>query len=185
YLHTSQGFVVVDGRHNPLPGGQPYGTLTGTLPLDAATTTIPMPVDGGLRRIFVPDFDHSAYTVVQDDTPRVPDPCLGTPLPCPDPDSQTADMAEDPPHTDNNFTSAANAYGVHLLNASGPGAFVQNFGGTTGNAEGGVDCSAVPGVCLTSVAFAPGTREGFLAQTSVGEAKTAGASAFASAARAA
>ena len=195
YLHDSRGFVVVDARHDPVPGGVRYDVLAVPFPPTSRAGANPvMSVDPTTHRLFPPDYynlDKSGmvtqFQVVEDDIPPIVDVCAGKPKPCPDPDAGTEDIAEVPGQTGRTFSSGANAFGVHLLNTGGIPAAIQNLpGDTRGNANlGTFDCFLPsPAPCLSTAAVSPGDREGFLAQTSLAQGSALGSTGYATAGRA-
>jgi hypothetical protein len=172
YLHSKRGYVVVDARHTPLPGGISYSADAQRC-TPCLTTTLS--VDTGLRRLFRYDKDHSGWVVVDDLTPDVPTP------PAPDPDRGTAHIPEQPGVTDRTYAASASAFGAHILSAGGIPTPIQ---GSMRRA----DCVrrvVIPGSgCVLPGLVSPGDREYFVAQTSVGLGSTAGGAAFATGARA-
>jgi hypothetical protein len=184
YFHDRRGFVVTDTRQDPLSGGVSYDILHGAIASKAYRAPF-LSADASSRRIFVPDYDHQKFDVVQDDAPVFPACQPGQdPTAACNPDAGTADIAEQPGKTDRAFSSASNAFGVHLLNTSGPVGAIQNTADPAGvMAEGVVDCYLTPSNCISTTLLSPGDREGFLAQTSLAQGSALGSVAFASAGR--
>ena len=200
YLHDSRGIVLVDARHDPVPGGVRYDTLAG--PIDSSASNNPvLAVDPTSHRLIIPDFadvkrdpktfitgvDH--FQIVEDDVPPLVDVCANKPKPCPNPDAGTEDIPEVPGQTGHTFTSGANAFGVHLLNTGGIPSDIQNLPGDTNRTVNGgnFDCflpdSGAPLPCLTTAVLSPGDREGFLAQTSLAQGSALGSTGYATAGR--
>ncbi|MDQ3757322.1 MAG: hypothetical protein M3394_05700 [Actinomycetota bacterium] len=173
YLHSARGFVVVDVRNTPLPGGISFDVAA--YPQDERRGTVVMGIDPGLRRLFLPNEEHDGWLVVED---RVPPPPPVAPV---DPDAGTADIPEQPGITDRSYSSGASAVGAHVLVAGGVPAIVHQ-------ATLREDCFhrnfKPESPCAADVVASPGNREYFLAQTSAGLGSTVGARAFASAGRA-
>lgn len=167
YIHSSRGIVVVDARHTPLPGGVTHPIAAH--PISGVRGAVQISIDGPLRRLFIPSEDHKGWRVIEDRSPPPPD------VEPPDPDAGTADIPEQAGVTDRSFSASANAFGVHVLAAGGIPTIIHQLDAREDCVHRFADPSAP---CLADVAFSPGNREYYLAQTSLQQAMGSGASAF-------
>ncbi|MFN2643022.1 MAG: hypothetical protein ABR548_14240 [Actinomycetota bacterium] len=157
YLSTA-GLLVADVRQSPLPAGVSFDVGIRNSPPDGPF----MGVAPKLRRIFVPDKSIHGYRVYEDDVPLPP------PVEPERPDEGTADIPEVAGLTGHNFSAAASAYGMHILNTGGGPRIVDNRDPVCALQVDVVnqprDQAGLPR-CLAHALLSAGDREIFLAQT--------------------
>lgn len=170
YILNRLGLVVADVRSDPLPAGVGYGVVR------AGRNDIPngpIAVDGRLGRLFLPYPKRGGFVVVRDRIPAQPD------VPAPDPDAGTADVEEVPNVTGRTYSSAANAFGAHLLVTGGIPRLINNADPLCTSSTDFHDRDEF-GRCPADRAVTPGNREWFFAQSVLESGSDSGTAAAAS-----
>lgn len=171
YILNRLGLVVADVRSDPLPAGVGYRAIR------AGRNDIPngpIAVDGRLGRLFLPYPSRGGFVVVRDRVPAADD------IEAPDPDLGTADVEERPGVTGRTFSSAANAFGAHLLITGGIPRLLNNADPLCTSSTDVHDRDEF-GRCPADRVITPGNREWFFAQSALESGSDSGTTATSSA----
>jgi len=177
YIVNPKGTALIDARTPVLSGGETFPALSHMQKGSETGSgySHDILIDGNLRRLFIPYPKRRGFIVVQDDVPPP------VPFTQADLDQGTADIPEVEGTTASAFSSAANAFGIHMVNVGGiPGAIDNWDQACYGSSPVRSHDPQGQDRCLADQLITAGNREYYLGQTGLELASESGISAFGS-----